>query len=120
MTRLDALNAKNAGLLQGFQMISGIFLCGDVHVSRRLDFDCVNSLTERAVFTLQRWIDTPAKRAKRSPAMICPNCSSHYLTGPAYGRARVDALMTCGDCGKSFDAYQLFGVGTHKARRRAA
>ncbi|MGE3075356.1 MAG: hypothetical protein AB7N24_16495 [Dehalococcoidia bacterium] len=52
--------------------------------------------------------------------MICPNCSSHSLTGPAYGKARVDALMTCADCGKSFDAYELFGVGSYEARRKAA
>ncbi|MGE0599761.1 MAG: hypothetical protein AB7J35_11180 [Dehalococcoidia bacterium] len=52
--------------------------------------------------------------------MICPNCSGNSLIGPAYGKARADALMTCCDCGKSFDAYELFGVGTYESRRKAA
>ncbi len=52
--------------------------------------------------------------------MICPFCSKQSLSGPAYGKARVDAVMTCGDCGKSFDAYELFGVGSYQRQRKAA
>ncbi len=56
--------------------------------------------------------------------MLCTHCLSESVTGPQYVRVTAMrerfAIMTCADCGSTFEAYSTYGLRDGVDLERAA